>query len=135
MSAPTDKTRQSARGHHASNVSGFNELTASVRNLESRILQTQEVKTSSSHSSLGQSHTFALTALSVLQQVMCETDNNFVFKRAQNIGNKFFDIPHSVNQFYTGRDREAEQLFDWFSPIPVDTHDSSVLQKQKRFVV
>lgn len=82
---------------------------------------------------------FASESLLVLNQIgtsISSIGNSFT--SARPITNRYFDTPKPVDQFYTGRASEAEQLKDWLLPQSSHKQDMGPEQtstKQKRFVI
>lgn len=121
--------------------SQLGQLGEIVKKLESKLEQKQDTSLPS-HETLAASrmyNDFASESLLVLNEIgtsVSSIGNSFTYPRS--ITNKHFDTPKPVDQFYTGRVDEAEQLKNWFLPkspsiqgrVPEKTHT-----KQKRFVI
>jgi hypothetical protein len=82
---------------------------------------------------------FAMVSSHVLNQIGASINGlSKNLTRTTPIRNEHFDTPKPVDQFYTGRADQAEQLSEWFFPRTSQSQGKSLNkapQRQKRFVI
>lgn len=112
-----------------------------MKELESKIEGTRDIElpTYETVAVAGAYKEFTAVSLNVMKQIgtsINSIENSLT--QTRHIGNEHFDIPKSINRFYTGRTHEADQLHDWLLPESTQSlhkiSDKAQL-KQKRFVI
>ncbi|ERF69939.1 hypothetical protein EPUS_05483 [Endocarpon pusillum Z07020] len=132
---------RSTRENREDQKSQLEQLGTLVRGLESQLEHMQDTALPPYESIAGSAvyTDFTLVSLSVLNQIRTSINifGNSV-THTTSMTNKHFDTPKPVDQFYTGRTDQAEQLNNWLLTKDYERRDMSPEKthaKQKRFVI
>lgn len=133
--------RHLARERHEDQTSQLKRLGTLVKGLETKLEYMQETTLLSTETATAFNTYKDFTSASSLALKQIETSIKSMggsFAQTKPVTNKHFDIPKPVDQFYTGREREAEQLKTWLLSGSCYRRGSAAkktLDKQKRFVI